>query len=109
MGQHLFVRLEGCPAELLDNPELAREVVCAAAAATGARVLQVVMHQFAPQGITALALLAESHASLHTYPEAGVAFWDCFTCGNTCDPERSIGLLVAAFKPVTIHREKVER
>ena len=52
-----------------------------AAAATGATVLQVICQRFAPQGVTALALLAESHASLHTYPEAGLAFWDCFTCG----------------------------
>jgi S-adenosylmethionine decarboxylase len=70
---------------------------------------QVVSRRFAPQGVTALALLAESHASLHTYPEAGLAFWDCFTCGVACDPARSAPVLIDALQPAAVTRQEIAR
>jgi S-adenosylmethionine decarboxylase len=108
-GRHFMVTLGGCPAELLDDEALLRAVVEQAAAATGATVLQVIAHRFAPQGVTALALLAESHASLHTYPEHGIAFWDCFTCGSECDPARSLAPLAERLRPATITHQTIAR
>lgn len=49
---------------------------------TGAKVLQTISHSFEPQGLSILTLLAESHASLHTYPEYGFCYLDIFTCGD---------------------------
>lgn len=49
---------------------------------TGAKVLQTFSHRFKPQGLSILSLLAESHASLHTYPEYGFCYLDIFTCGD---------------------------
>lgn len=49
---------------------------------TGAKVLQTISHKFQPQGLSILTLLAESHASLHTYPEYGFCYLDIFTCGD---------------------------
>lgn len=49
---------------------------------SGASILQATKHEFYPQGFTAVVLLAESHVSIHTYPEEGIAYIDCFTCGN---------------------------
>lgn len=49
---------------------------------TGAKILQTVSHKFKPQGLSILTLLAESHASLHTYPEYDFCYLDIFTCGN---------------------------
>jgi S-adenosylmethionine decarboxylase proenzyme len=108
-GRHLLLTLAGCPAALLDDQPALEALVRRAAMATGATVLQVISRRFAPQGVTALALLAESHASLHTYPEAGVAFWDCFTCGAACDPARSVAVLVAALRPATLTRQEIAR
>ena len=51
----------------------------------GATLCEVMSHRFAPQGVTVLAMLAESHASVHTYPELGTVFVDVFTCGETAD------------------------
>ena len=49
--------------------------------------------QFEPQGVTVLALLSESHASIHSYPERGSVFIDVFTCGKRADPELAVNLL----------------
>ena len=108
-GRHLLLTLAGCPAAVLDDLPALEGLVRRAAAATGATVLDVVSHRFAPQGVTVLALLAESHASLHTYPERGVAFWDCFTCGPNCEPARGVAVLTTTLQPVSIVREEIMR
>lgn len=58
-----------------------RELLSQAAADSGANVLSRHFHQFQPYGVTGILLLAESHLSLHTWPEEGLATVDIFTCG----------------------------
>jgi len=108
-GFHLLLTLSGCDPEMLDDETKLKQLAGAAATATGATVLQLVSHKFQPQGVTALALLAESHASLHSYPESGLVFWDCFTCGDECKPELSVNFLVDALKPKKINQQLVHR
>ncbi len=108
-GRHLLLTLRDCSPDLLNDEHKLAELTAAAAEATGAKVLEICSHKFAPQGVTALAVLAESHASLHTYPESNVVFWDCFTCGTTCNPELSVGILVAALKAKVISKQIVGR
>lgn len=99
-GRHLLATFAGCSEAILNDERMLRQLVQQAATDTGAAVLDVMSYQFAPQGVTVLAMLAESHASLHTYPEQGVAFWDCFTCGWSSDPHLSIDSLQAALQPL---------
>ncbi len=80
-----------------------------AALSTGATILQMSSRKFDPQGVTALVLLAESHASLHTYPESGVLFWDCFTCGDTCDPQLSVAVLQDVLRPTKVKADIILR
>ena len=108
-GTHLLLTLRGCSVDILNDEVALSELARSAAEATGATVLQICAHKFAPQGVTALAVLAESHASLHTYPESAVVFWDCFTCGTTCSPELSVQVLVQALKPTSINKQIVAR
>jgi S-adenosylmethionine decarboxylase proenzyme len=108
-GSHLLVTLRDCALEILNDEVALRELTRAAAEATRATVLQTCSHRFSPQGITVVVVLAESHASLHTYPESGVVFWDCFTCGSTCDPELSVAVLVDALKPTSLGKQVVFR
>src|SRR5260221_342509 len=96
IGSHLVLTLRGCSVTILDDEVRLSELTRLAAEATRATVLQVCSHRFSPQGVTVLAVLAESHASLHTYPEFNIVFWDCFTCGDTCDPEQSVEVLIEA-------------
>ncbi len=108
-GTHLLLNLSGCSFALLNDEETLRDLAQRAARATGASVLQMVSHRFSPQGVTVLLLLAESHASLHTYPESGVLFWDCFTCGQECKPELGVPVLVEALGPKTVSERLIQR
>lgn len=104
-GRHLMLTLKGCPSSLLDDETFLKHAIHRAVLATGASLLQMISHHFEPQGVTVLALLAESHASIHTYPEVGVAFWDCFTCGTECVPERSVDVLARELQPTEVQWE----
>jgi S-adenosylmethionine decarboxylase len=79
---------------LLDDAAIVCRALRAAAAECGAALLNVIDHKFSPQGVTALALLAESHIAIHTWPDAGYAAIDIFTCGSTIEPEAACRYLI---------------
>lgn len=81
-GLHAIIELYDCPHDLLDDEAHVRETICQAAEVAGANLLNLSSHGFSPHGVTALALLAESHISIHTWPELGYAAADIFTCGR---------------------------
>ena len=108
-GVHVLAELEGIKSRLLDDPEFLREVLRSAVTEAGATVCEVVAHRFAPHGVTVLALLAESHASIHTYPELGAAFADVFTCGEKADPEQAVRLLARALGTDAIRTTTTKR
>jgi S-adenosylmethionine decarboxylase proenzyme len=70
-----------------------------AASAAGANVIGALKHQFKPQGASALLLLAESHVSIHTWPEFGSATVDMYTCGNVCDPVAGCMHIIEQLRP----------
>jgi S-adenosylmethionine decarboxylase proenzyme len=108
-GTHLLLTLKNCAPDILNNESKLRELTREAAESTGAQVLEICSHRFSPQGVTTVAVLAESHASLHTYPESNTVFWDCFTCGTTCNPELSLDVLKKALNPEHISRQVIAR
>ena len=62
----------------------------------GATLLHIHTHKFSPQGVSGVAVLAESHISVHTWPEIGYGAFDVFMCGDA-KPQRAIGVLKKAF------------
>src|SRR5919198_902096 len=92
-GRHVLAELVGVNPNVLDDEAVVRAALTDAVVAAGATVIDVVAHRFSPSGLTVLAMLAESHASVHTWPDRGSAFVDVFTCGETADPERAVELL----------------
>lgn len=98
IGSHCVLELHDSPRSLLDDPQVVLEALRKAAAAARATLLQTTHHRFLPHGITALALLAESHISVHTWPERGYAACDVFTCGPQTLPEAACMALVEAFE-----------
>lgn len=90
-GTHLLLELWG--AQRLDEPAWIEQVLCAGARAAGATILHVHLHHFSPdQGVSGVVVLAESHISIHTWPEHGYAAVDVFMCGS-CDPHNSISAI----------------
>lgn len=112
-GTHLLADIWGCDAARLDDVPFLEQLLRAAATSANATVLSVHVHRFSPRGVTAVALLAESHLSLHTWPEHGFAAVDVFTCGETMTPAASVavikcGLLAARHVEQAIARGEPE-
>ena len=108
-GRHVAVDTWGVPFNLLNDADWLQAQMVEAAEASGATVLSVQSKQFEPQGATVLVLLSESHLSIHTYPEKGFAAIDCYTCGETVDPQTAIDYLVSVLKPESLHAKKLIR
>ena len=95
VGKHCILELYQCRGDRLDDEAFLRSSITQAVQQAGATLLQLISHRFSPQGVTALALLAESHLSIHTWPESGYAAVDVFTCGDHTMPERACQRLIA--------------
>jgi len=96
-GMHLLLDLWG--AANLRDPVAIDQAMRAAAEAAGATVLHSHFHHFLPDGgVSGVVVLAESHISIHTWPERDFAAIDIFMCG-ACDPYRSVPVIEAAFRP----------
>jgi S-adenosylmethionine decarboxylase len=93
VGKHCILELYDCDCAKLDDESLLRSAISNAALRAGATLLQLISHRFEPHGVTGLALLAESHISIHTWPESGYAAVDVFTCGDHTMPERACRVL----------------
>jgi S-adenosylmethionine decarboxylase len=93
VGKHCILELYDCDSSRLDDEAFLRDAITAAAKRAGATLLNLITHRFEPQGVTGLALLAESHISIHTWPESGYAAVDVFTCGDHTMPERACAVL----------------
>jgi S-adenosylmethionine decarboxylase len=96
-GSHLILDLWG--ARALDDEQVIERALRESAAAAGATLLHLHLHRFEPNGgISGVAVLAESHISIHTWPERGYAALDVFMCGS-CDPQKTVPVLREAFAP----------
>jgi len=93
-GIHLIVDLHG--AKRLDDIEHIEATLRRCVTAARATLLHIHLHHFQPNGVSGVAVLAESHISIHTWPEAGYAALDVFMCGSA-DPDQCIPVLREAF------------
>ena len=106
-GWHLIADL--IDGARLDDADRIERILADAAAAAGATLLEVRLHKFGPGfGVTGVALLAESHISIHTWPEYGTACVDIFMCGKTNDLDAALAVIVAGLEAMVgqqaIHR-----
>jgi len=93
-SKHLLLELYRCDYEKLNDESFLRCTLNRAAKLAKATVLNLISNKFEPQGVTAIALLAESHLSIHTWPEAQYSAVDIFTCGKNMKPDISCKYLI---------------
>ncbi len=108
LATHVHLELWGVEGALLDDPPRLEQVLLAAAAAAKCTVLGSVKHHFTPHGASVVVLVAESHLSIHTWPEHGYAAADILTCGETL-PEEGVNSLIALMKPARSEVRRYER
>ena len=97
IGRHCILELYQCDHAKLNDEAFIRTTITSSAKIAGATLINLVTHSFKPQGVTGLALLAESHISIHTWPEIGYAAIDVFTCGDHTMPEKACKVLFEDF------------
>ncbi|TFW27226.1 adenosylmethionine decarboxylase [Duganella callida] len=108
-GTHVLADLSGIAAEKLSNCELLQTLLCRAAEAAEAHVLFSHFHTFGDgQGVTGVVLLAESHITIHTWPECGFAAADIFMCGSA-QPELALALIERTLQPLTTSVKSINR
>ena len=80
-----------------------------AAVDSGAVVMGESFHHFSPQGVSGVVVIAESHLSIHTWPEYGYAAVDIFTCGTTVEPEKAAGALIEKLRAKNHSLQEIQR
>ncbi len=108
LGRHVIIELWGCR-DVINDAGLVKEAMRNAVQAANATLLEIFVHEFSPQGVTGVAVLAESHLSIHTWPEYGYVAADVFTCGSTTNPEAAAEVLRKAFYAQTADIRELER
>lgn len=85
LGNHLIIELYDCDADIINNTKTVEDTMIQAVKISGATMVQSVIHQFNPHGVSGVIVIEESHFSVHTWPEYGYCALDIFTCGEEID------------------------
>lgn len=108
-GTHVCLDFDGCDVEKLDDEQYLIQLLTSGAKQSGATVISVQSHKFDPQGVTVLVMIAESHVSIHTWPEHAFAAADVFTCGPSMDTEKICTYLEAGVGARNVAKTVVSR
>ncbi|MDI6703513.1 MAG: adenosylmethionine decarboxylase [bacterium] len=98
LGHHLLVELFECNKSTLNDVDKVKEILIKAAERSSANILKTAFHKFNPHGVSGVVVIAESHLSIHTWPEHGYAAADIFTCGNTLKPNLAVEYMISHFE-----------
>jgi len=98
-----------CNSDFLDDREGIEKMMVQAALEAGAEVREVAFHKFAPQGVSGVVVISESHLAIHTFPEHGYASIDVFTCGERIDPQVAANLIAKKLGAKRIYETNLER
>jgi len=93
LARHLLLELKICNEEVLDDLDFLKDCLNEAAIQSGATVVGESFYRFSPCGVSGVVNIAESHISIHTWPEYKYAAVDVFTCGDDVDPEAAARLI----------------
>ncbi len=108
-GRHLILDLYDCDKQILDDYEELQRLLEVSLVMAKATILRIFGEKFQPQGVTLLALLAESHASIHTWPCEGYCAIDLYTCGDTTQTHKAAKFLTEKLKAGTVEQKEVKR
>jgi S-adenosylmethionine decarboxylase len=97
LGRQILSELTFCDPTAIDDEALLRRLLAHAAEESGATLLSIHIHRFQPHGLSGVAILAESHFAVHTWPEMSYVAVDVFTCGDHVDPAKAVRVLEEGF------------
>ena len=109
LGRQILVEFYGCNEAVLTDTANIREVMLEATRRSGATIISDDFHTFSPHGVSGVVVIAESHVTVHTWPEFGYAAIDIFTCGETIDPWAVMRYLEAEFGAESVSSMELKR
>jgi len=98
LGKHLLVELYDCDPKMLNDCGLVEREMQRAAREAKATIVRSTFHMFSPFGVSGVVVIAESHLTIHTWPEHNYAAIDIFTCGSTVEPYKAYQVLKDVFQ-----------
>lgn len=109
LGIHLLIEFWSCNRQKIDDMNYLEKTMAQAAEVAGATVLKTAFQDFNPQGVSGVVVIAESHLTIHTWPEHGYAAVDIFTCGSTVDPWKATRYLEGELEAADTHVRNFQR
>jgi len=109
LGLHILADLYGVEAEKIDRVEDIRELLEGAVKHANLTKISSHYYQFQPHGATGVVLLAESHISIHTWPEHGIATIDVYTCGDPSKAYKAMDYIVSKLSPTRVDKQVHDR
>ncbi|WP_448587717.1 adenosylmethionine decarboxylase [Thermocrinis sp.] len=109
LGLHILADLHGINADLIDRVEDIKNLLETAVKVAGLTKISSHYYQFQPHGATGVILLAESHISIHTWPEHGLATVDVYTCGDPSKAYKAMDYIISTLEPTRADKQVHER
>ena len=109
LGRHLIVEMMGSPYHRLNNITFIDNVFREACTIGSLTLLKMQLHQFEPFGVSGVAVLAESHISIHTWPEKSYAALDIFVCGKNANPELALKYIEEQMEATSLNVKTFDR
>lgn len=109
LGRHVLIEYYGCPSEIIENNKVIEQFMKEAADYSGATIVESVFHHFNPYGVSGAVIIAESHLTIHTWPEYGFASVDVYTCGDSVSPWKAADYLAEKLKAKKVESFEVPR
>jgi S-adenosylmethionine decarboxylase len=106
VGHHYIAEASGCDASIIGKVETVEGILTRAAEVAG---VTISFHRFAPNGVSGVIVISESHLSVHTWPEQGYVALDIFTCGDDANPEAAVEHALKAFGAKSMHITEITR
>tara|TARA_B100000676_G_scaffold105055_2_gene104844 strand:+ start:772 stop:1173 length:402 start_codon:yes stop_codon:yes gene_type:complete len=109
LGKHLLIEANKCNAKLIDDMDFIKSVMITAAKISGASIVGEKFHKFSPFGVTGILSIAESHITIHTWPEYYYAAIDIFTCSTLFEPNKAANFLIKSLESKNFDIQEIER
>lgn len=109
LGRQVLAELLECDKKRLNDLDYVKKAMIEAAIDSNATVVGYKFHKFAPQGVSGVVIIAESHLAIHTWPEHGYAAVDIFTCGSKTEPKLAFKRLRLAFRAKRVKYKELKR
>ncbi len=109
LGRQILVEFYDCDTDKINDVEFIESSILTATRKSGATIISHNFHKFSPHGVSGMVVIAESHVSIHSWPEYNYAAVDIFTCGDTIDPWVIQEYLKEAFESKNISSMEMKR